>query len=89
MDKLQHDVKESENELKKIFVKQIHVNISFNILLAIILVTLLIIFSQIQCFSAALKLTFNFLLLFFLSLFLLTILLVLNRVYVIMKKDNE
>ncbi|TWR30343.1 hypothetical protein FPZ43_05220 [Mucilaginibacter pallidiroseus] len=88
MDKLKTD--SQENALKRKFVKEIHVNISFNILLSLVLLLILIIYSyqpKDSCFRL-----FDYivspLIYFFLILFTLTMVMILNRVYIIMKKED-
>ncbi len=84
---------ESENDdLKKKFVKEIHINISFCIVLSILIVlTLLLTTIDIPDFE------FNWLIdkiiigmnYFLMTLFLLTLLMILNRVYILLKKESE
>ena len=88
MDKIQRDLQlQAENSLKKTFVKQIHINISFNILLSIFLIVILVIYPHFKCLNSLVDLIFRFSISFLLLLFLLTILMVLNRIYIILKKD--
>jgi len=90
MDKLKADSEKSN--IKKLFVKEIHINISFNILLSLILILLLIIYSYQPNNGSCFTLTdYLFLLIIysFLILFMLTMIMIFNRVYIIMKKDNE
>lgn len=89
MDKLKTDA--ADNELKSRFVKEIHVNISFNIFLSFLLILLLIMYSyqaESVCFSIF-DYIFTGTLYFLLILFLLTMLMILNRIYIIMKKENS
>jgi len=89
MDKLKADSK--DDPIKMRFVKEIHVNISFNIFLSFLLLLLLIIYScqpNNNCFSIT-DYIFSFLIYFLLILFVLTMLMILNRIYIIMKKENE
>jgi len=90
MDKLKLDSKDSD--IKKIFVREIHTNISFNILLSLILILLLIVYSyqpnNFSCFTMV-DYTFSLILYSLLILFMLTMIMVFNRIYIIMKKDNE
>jgi len=91
IDKIKADADTEENYLKKIFVGEIHINISFCIVLSIILVCTLILYSIdfkgekiLEILNRGL-LAFNY---FLISEFLLTILMVINRVYILLKKDT-
>ncbi len=90
MDKLKADSK--NNTIKSIFVKEIHINISFNIMLSLVLIVLLIVYSyqsnKQHCFTAV-DYIFSLFIYFFLILFMLTMIMIFNRIYIIMKKDNE
>ena len=95
IDKMRAEIDQTENRMTKIrkkFVREIHANISFNIVLSIFLVITLILYSVemkgmvfIKAVSIAL-LGVNY---FLLLLFLLTLLMVLNRVYILLKKDSD
>lgn len=89
MDKLKAD---SENDtLKSTFVKEIHINISFNILISLMLILLLIIYTY-QADKPSVFTTvdriFSLFIYFFLILFMLTMIMIFNRIYIIMKKEN-
>lgn len=97
MDKLKSELNLSNsdvslNHLKKTFMKEIHINISFNILVSVFCILLLIIYGypfpdgQLFCVLNNLLL---FLIYFLLMLFFLTLLMVLNRIYILFKKDVE
>ena len=95
MDKLKKDIEEtvvpdSNNTLKKIFIREIHSNISYCILLSIFSVTFLIIYSySLPCsiFYQIISQILLFINYFLLIHFLLSLLMVLNRVYILLKKD--
>lgn len=86
IDKIKEDA--ASDELKKIFVKEIHINISYNILISILSVISLILYSYTQTYCVRLLnivlLGINYFLL--INLFL-TLLMVLNRIYILLKKD--
>lgn len=98
MDKLTSDshaiAPESEiGKLKRLFIKELHVNISFNILISLFLLICLIIYSYIpneQCELWAIGIHWVLtVLIYFLSiLFFLTMLMILNRIYILLKKDE-
>lgn len=74
------------NGLKTEFLKQIYANISFCILISIITIILLIIsFLNIS----QLKTVLNFLIYFFVSLFILTLFMILKRVHILLSKEFE
>lgn len=81
MDKLKEN---AENDVKKLLVKEIHVNISFSILLSIFCI-LFLLFCYIDI--CILKKLFNILSLSFCISFFLTLLMVLKRIYIIMSKE--
>jgi hypothetical protein len=95
MDKFRADVSDSvdtqapEIKLKKIFLNQIHINISFNILISIMALILLLGYSYVPKESCSywFKILLAFIY-FILILFFLTLLMVLNRIYILMKKDE-
>lgn len=95
IDKIRDDANSANsanNELKKIFVKEIHINISYSIVLSLLIIVLLI-----GCTMDLPKFQYDWLvkkialgfLYFLLGKFLLTLLMVLNRVYILLKKDSE
>lgn len=92
IDKIKTDAEKEDNKLKKRFVKEIHVNISYAIVLSLIIVLLLIAcsanFSEFKYDWFFVKILFG-LTYFLLIKFLLTLLMVLNRVYLLLKKDSE
>lgn len=92
IDKIRDDANNEQNELKKRFVKEIHINISYSIVLSLLIIIVLIACTtELPSFQfdwlvkkIALGLTY-----FLLGKFLLTLLMVLNRVYILLKKDSE
>lgn len=92
IDKIRADANNEENELKKTFVKEIHINISYSIVLSLLIIIVLI-----ACTTELPKFQYDWLIkkialgltYFLLSKFLLTLLMVLNRVYILLKKDSE
>jgi hypothetical protein len=93
MDKIKSDTEsEKDNKIKKIFIKEIHVNISFCIVLSILIVLSLLLTSidiPMNSYKNIIKkiiITVNY---FLMSLFLLTLLMILNRVYILLKRDSE
>ncbi|MBL6446713.1 hypothetical protein JMN32_10345 [Fulvivirga sp. 29W222] len=92
IDKIRTDADFEDNELKKVFVKEIHINISFNIVLSIFLVLTLLLYSAEFNFGYGyiyLKQSLLAINCFLLVLFGLTLLMVLNRVHILLKKDLE
>jgi hypothetical protein len=91
-DKIEIDANKEDNDLKKRFVKEIHINISFCIVVSILIVmTLLLSTIDIPKFRYDWLLNkiiigINY---FLMSLFLLTLTMVLNRVYILLKKESE
>ncbi len=92
IDNMKKDAETENDDLKKKFVKEIHINISFCIVLSILIVlTLLLTTIDIPDFE------FNWLITkiiiglnyFLMTLFLLTLLMILNRVYILLKKESE
>lgn len=90
--------KDAETDLiKKIYVKEIHTNLSFNILVGIILIVLLVIQSTFSdngsCIKVVIEDILNVVNYYLLILFVLTLLMNLNRVYILLNKqilkDNE
>lgn len=92
LDNIKKDALNEDNKLKKRFVSEIHINISFCIVLSIlIIITLLITTIDIPKFQYDWLVTkiiigINYFLMF---LFLLTLIMVLNRVYILLKKNGE
>lgn len=90
MENLKNDSKKSR--IKQKFVKEIHSNISFNILSAIFSVILLIIYNtniNFWCLTKYWSKTLIFLNIYLISTFILTLLLVLNRVHILLNKNIE
>jgi len=91
IDKIKTDADTEQNYLKKVFVKEIHINISFGIVLSIILVLTLILYSidfngdKLHDIIDRGLLGLNY---FLITEFMLTILMVVNRVYILLKKDS-
>ncbi len=92
IDNMRKDAESEKDDLKKKFVKEIHINISFCIVLSILIVlTLLLTTIDISDFE------FNWLInkiiigmnYFLIILFLLTLLMILNRIYILLKKESE
>ncbi len=82
--------KNNNAELKQTYVKEIHVNISFCIILSIFIVILLASYSSIESISLcgySLKTFISSITNFLLILFTLTLLMVVNRVYILLKKE--
>jgi hypothetical protein len=82
----------SENDIvKKRFIKEIHINISFSILLSIIIVITLLLTTidipYIEYFILLEKLILG-LNYFLMLLFILTLIMILNRVYILLKKGS-
>jgi formate hydrogenlyase subunit 3/multisubunit Na+/H+ antiporter MnhD subunit len=91
IDKIKIDAEKEESSIKKIFVREIHINISFCIILSIVLV-LTLLFSTIDFptqYSKIIERTITGINYFLMILFLLTLLMVLNRVYILFKKNSE
>ncbi|MDI5898636.1 hypothetical protein [Flavobacterium yafengii] len=81
-----------KNEIKKKYVKEIHSNISYNILVSIFLIILLIIFNIDIKFNdlsitKGINISIEFCTTFLLSHFFLTLLMVLNRIYILLDKE--
>jgi hypothetical protein len=79
--------------LKKIYVGEIHSNLSFNILVGIILIVSMILQmsfpEKLSDFQYHTKQLINFINIFLLILFMLTLLMNLNRVYILLNKQNN
>jgi hypothetical protein len=91
IDKIKTDADTEQNYIKKVFVKEIHINISFGIVLSIILVLTLILYSidfKGNTILNALNRGLLGLNYFLITEFTLTILMVVNRVYILLKKDS-
>lgn len=93
IDSLKKDAENEEDELKKIkekFVKEIHINISFCIVLSIMMVITLLMTTieipkfEFQWIFKKIIIGVNY---FLMILFMLTLLMVLNRVYILLKKE--
>lgn len=86
IDKLKADA--NSDEVKKVFVGEIHINISYNILISIFSVAFLILYSYAKAHPvkilSSVLLGLNYFLL--INLFL-TLLMVLNRIYILLKRD--
>lgn len=82
MDKLKENAE--NDDIKLVLVKEIHINISFSILLSIFCIVFLL-FCDVE--TVCLKVLFNVLALFFIISFLLAMLMVLKRIYIIMSKE--
>jgi len=91
-DKIELDANKENNDLKKKFVLEIHINISFCIVTSIIIVlTLLLSTIDIPKFSydwllKRIIIGVNY---FLMTLFLLSLIMVVNRVYILLKKEGE
>lgn len=92
IEKIRQDANSENNELKKLFVKEIHINISYSIVLSLTIVIFLI-----GCTAKLFEFQYDWLIkkiahgitYFLLGNFSLTLLMVLNRVYILLKKDSE
>ncbi len=88
MENLKKDA--TENEIKKIYTKEIHSNISYNILVAIFCIILLLVYNvKLPVFKfyeiiVGLILFLNY---YLLLTFFLTLLMVLNRIYILLDKN--
>lgn len=86
------DAEKEKNEIKKKFVKEIHTNISFCIVLSIFIVLSLLLTTidipKFQ-FNEVLEKVFIVINYYLMTIFVLTLMMVLNRVYVLLKKDAE
>ena len=97
IDKIKGDTTRTTNDtdlqqVKKIFVKEIHINISFCIVLSIVILLALFLL-QVDIPDFKYRYIINKLLIFIsyflLSIFLLSLLMVINRIYILLKKDSE
>jgi hypothetical protein len=82
MDKLKENA--NGDDIKLALVREIHINVSFSILLSVICIILLLFY---DCKIGLLKPFFNMMALFVIISFFLTLLMVLKRIYIIMSKD--
>lgn len=92
IDKIKTDADRENDKLKKTFVKEIHINISYAIVLSLLIVVVLISFSVPMRpleYGWLMKRVSLGLIYFLLGHFLLTLLMVLNRVYILLKKEAE
>ena len=93
MEALRNDATREQNELKKRLIKEVHINISFNIVVSLFTVAVLLIYSTDFKSSSDLSTiaycSLSWLSWFLVALFSLTLLMVLNRVYLLLKKDSE
>ncbi len=92
IDKIKKDAESENNELKRRFVKEIHVNISYSIVLSLAIIVMLVVstfdFPKFS-YDYIIKGVFFGFIYFLLCKFLFTLLMVLNRVYLLLKKDFE
>ena len=92
INKISVDANNEQNELKKIFVKEIHINISYSIVLSLSIIIVLIACTaqlpsfQFDWFVKKIALGFTY---FLLGKFILTLLMILSRVNILFKKDIE
>jgi len=89
---IKEDAEKENSKLKKKFVKEIHTNISFCIVLSIFIVlSLLLTTIDIPSFqfSSLVKKIFIIINYYLMTIFVLTLMMVLKRVYVLLKKDAE
>lgn len=97
MDKLTTDSQASAPEsetgkLKRLFIKELHINISFNILISLFLLVSLLLYSylpneQCELWIIGIHWVLTVLTYFLSILFFLTMLMILNRIYILLKKD--
>lgn len=85
---------EEKNLIKFRFANEIHANISYNILVALFLIIFLVIFAfDIKfnniSFSRLFTDSLNFICLFLLSQFILNLLMILNRIYILLDKEDD
>lgn len=85
---------DKKNLIKFRFANEIHANISYNILVALFLIIVLVIFafdikSNNITFNCVFIKSLNFICLFLLSQFLLNLLMILNRIYILLDKEEE
>jgi hypothetical protein len=92
IDKIKTDAQNENSSLKKRFINEIHINISYSIVLSLIIVVALLASTSTlpaYKFDWLVKNIFLGCIYFLLINFLLTLLMVLNRVYILLKKDSE
>jgi len=92
IDKIKTDANQENSTIKKRFVKEIHINISYSIVLSLIIIMCLLVCTfKIPGFQYdfIVKKVFIGFTYFLLINFILTLLMVLNRVYILLKKDSE
>ncbi len=90
MENLKKDSRKSR--IKQKYIKEIHSNISYNILLSIFTVIFLIIYNidfDLGCITTYINKALTLLNSFLIVSFLLTLLMVLNRVYILLNKNIE
>jgi len=90
MENLEKDSKKST--IKQKYIKEIHSNISYNILLSIFTIIFLIVYNidfNLGCTTTYISKILTFINSFLISSFLLTLLMVLNRVYILLNKNIE
>lgn len=91
LDNIEKDAESENSELKKKFVKEIHINISFCIVLSILIVMTLLL-TTIDTPKFEYDWLFNKIIIginyFLMLLFLLTLIMILNRVYILLKKNG-
>jgi hypothetical protein len=85
---------EEQDSIKFRFANEIHANISYNILIAMFLIIFLVIFAfdinfNDKFYNYVLTQLFNFICLFLLLHFTLTLLMILNRIYILLDKEDE
>ncbi len=92
IDNIKKDADNENNELKQKFVKEIHVNISFCIVLSIFLILTLLtstVYIPNWHYKWVIEKTIIGINYFLLTLFLLTLIMVINRVYILLNKTIE
>ncbi len=92
LDKIKNKITD-EKSLKFIFANEIHTNISYNIIIALFLIIFLVIFAfditikNFFCFCIF-NTIFNFICISLLIHFILTLFMILNRIYILIDKEN-
>lgn len=84
---------EDGDNIKFRFANEIHSNISYNILVALLLIISLVIYAfdinfANNCYNFIFSKFFNFLCLFFFIHFILTMFMILNRIYILLDKED-
>lgn len=95
--KIKNRIKSKEEQTKSLkfkFANEIHSNISYNILIALFLITVLVIFGfdikfDTKIGSCIYNKSLNLICIFLLIHFLLTLLMILNRIYILLDKEDE